>query len=157
MKIADLFLKECIEMDLQARNKWQAIHELSSFLFSAGKINSIEAFEQAVEQREQQASTWVGFGIGIPHGKSSAVLEPSIAFGRSNAGVEFDSIDDQPVNLVFLLAIPDTVSNNEYLRALSELARMLVHEDIRQQLLAAKTQDDVFMVLRDYKRSEVTG
>lgn len=155
MKIADLFLIDCIEMDLHARNKWEAIHELSMLLLSAGKINSLDEFGQAVELREKQVSTGLGFGIGIPHGKSAAVLEPSIAFGRSIGGVEFDSIDHQPVTLVFLLAIPDTVDDKEYLQALADLARMLVHEDMRQQLLAAKTKEDLLGVLHNYQRSKV--
>lgn len=154
MEIANLFLKDCIKMELKATTKWEAIRELSGLLQSAGKINSLEEYIQAVAQRESEISTGVGFGIGIPHGKSPAVQEASIAFGRSNAGIDFDSIDQQPVTLVFLLAIPDTVDNKDYLRALADLARMLVHEDIRQQLLMAKTKEDLLVVLQNYQRPE---
>ena len=157
MENANLFLKDCIKMELKATDKWEAIRELSGLLLAAGKINSLEEYIQAVAQRESEISTGVGFGIGIPHGKSPAVLESSVAFGRSNAGIEFDSIDQKPVTLVFLLAIPETVDNKDYLRTLADLARMLVHEEIRQQLLEAKTKEDLLLVLQNYKRPEAVG
>ncbi len=152
MRIVDLFIENCMEMDLQARSKDEAIHELSLLFLSAGRIESLEVFEEAVHQREAQVSTGVGFGVGIPHGKSPAVLQPSIAFGRSQEGIEFTAIDQAPVRLVFLLAIPETVNDKEYLQTLAELARLIVHEDFRQQLLAAKTKEDVRNVLENYRR-----
>ena len=100
-------------------------------------------------------STGVGFGIGIPHGKSSSVLTPPIAFGRSNEGIEFDAIDGQPVRLVFLLAIPDTVDDKEYLNTLAKLARLIVHEDFRQKLLGAETLEVVFNHLESNQKQDI--
>lgn len=147
MQIIDLFPPECMTMDLQAANKWDAIHELAALLLRAGRIDSLEAFEQAVIEREKEVSTGVGFGIGMPHGKSAAVLQSSIAFGRSKDGIPFNAIDRQPVRLVFLLAVPETMSDKEYLGALSRLARLMVHEDFRSKLMQAETVDDVLQAL----------
>ena len=149
MGIAELFLPECMTMDLQASTKWEAIRKLSMLLLDAGRIASVEAFEQAVVVREQEVSTGVGFGVGIPHGKSSSVLKPSIAFGRSNTGIPFDAIDEQPVQLVFLLAVPELIDDREYLSNLAKLARLIVHEDFRQKLMEAGSIEDVLNTLRE--------
>jgi fructose-specific phosphotransferase system IIA component len=157
MHTADLFLPECMTMDLQASDKWQAIRELSQLLLQAGRISSVETFEQAVIEREKQVSTGVGFGIGIPHGRSAAVLKSSIAFGRSRQGLPFRSIDDKPVQLVFLLAVPESMDDREYLGALSRLARLMVHEDFRSRLMQAETVQDVLQVLHGVREQEAAS
>jgi nitrogen PTS system EIIA component len=154
MQIVDLFLPECMTMDLKATNKWEAIRELALLLQKAGRIASAEAYEQAVIEREKQVSTGVGFGIGIPHGRSAAVLHSSIAFGRSRTGLPFNSIDHQPVRLVFLLAVPETMDDKEYLGALSRLARLMVHEEFRSRLLQAETVEGVLQALHEARGQE---
>ncbi len=154
MQVVDLFVPECMTMDLQASNKWEAIRELALLLQQAGRIDSVEAYEQAVIEREKEVSTGVGFGIGIPHGRSAAVLKSSIAFGRSRAGIPFNAIDHQPVRLVFLLAVPETVDDKEYLGALSRLARLMVHEDFRGRLMQAETVEDVLQALQEARGQE---
>lgn len=155
MQTVDLFLPECMSMDLQASTKWGAIHELAVLLEAAGRLNSVDAFEQAVRQREDEVSTGVGFGIGIPHGRSSAVRKSSIAFGRSRAGIPFDAIDGEPVHLVFLLAIPETMDDREYLGALSRLARWIVHEEFRNGLMSAESIEDVMRAVRSTSDIEI--
>ena len=157
MQAADLFLPECMTMDLQAANKWEAIRELAGLLLKAGRISSVEQYEQAVVEREQEVSTGVGFGIGIPHGRSAAVLRSSIAFGRSKKGIPFHAIDHQPVQLVFLLAVPQAMGDKEYLAALSRLARMIVHEEFRSRLLQAETVEDVLQALEEAREHEAAG
>ncbi len=154
MQTVDLFLPECMTMDLKAADKWEAIRELAQLLRQAGRIDSVELFEQAVIEREQQVSTGVGFGIGIPHGRSPAVLKSSIAFGRSKSGISFNAIDRQPVQLVFLLAVPQTMDDKEYLGAISRLARLMVHADFRLRLIQAETVDDVLQALESVRAQE---
>ncbi len=154
MQIVDLFQPECMTMDLQAGDKSEAIHELAGLLHQAGRVAAVEAFEQAVFEREQQVSTGVGFGIGIPHGRSAAVLKSSIAFGRSKNGIPFNAIDHQPVQLVFLLAVPETMDDKEYLGALSRLARLIVHEDFRLRLMQAGTVEEVLQALEGVREQE---
>ena len=154
MQIANLFVRECITMDLKASTKWEAIRELSQLLLQAGRLSSIEEYEQAVIQRENQVSTGVGFSIAIPHGKSAAVLKSSIALGYSRAGIPFNSIDHQPVRLVFLLAVPESLDDKDYLGALSRLARLMVHEDFRSRLLHAGTVEEVLQALEEARQQE---
>jgi|WetSurMetagenome_2_1015567.scaffolds.fasta_scaffold06700_9 fructose-specific phosphotransferase system IIA component len=148
MDLIDIFALDSTTLDMKAKNKVEAIHELSLLLFASGRISSLELFEEAVHKREKEVSTGIGFGIGIPHGKSSAVNSLSIAFGRSENGIEFGAIDNQPVKMVFLLAVPEAIVDKEYLHTLSDLARMLVHEDFRQSLFEAKTKKDLGITLR---------
>jgi len=135
-------------MDLSAADKWEAIAELAGLLETAGRLTSLPEFLAAVREREALVSTGVGMGVGIPHGKSPAVRTPSIAFGRSHHGVDFAAIDGEPVQLLFLLAVPESLGNREYMRALADLARLLVHETFRESLLAATSVEEVMAVLQ---------
>jgi len=149
MRIAELFDPDCMTMDLQATDKWGAIAELAALLVPGGRISSLEQYLQAVREREAQVSTGVGMGIGIPHGKSDAVLLPTIAFGRSWPGIAWDSIDEQPVYLLFLLAVPASYGDREYMQTLAKLARLLVHETFRQKLMAARTKPEILSAIQE--------
>ncbi len=137
MQISELFDENWTTFDLQSTEKWNVISELVDLLFANNRINSTENFLKDIEKREAQVSTGVGYGIAIPHAKSPAVLNPSIAFGKSDHGIDYDSIDGDPVHLVFLLAIPDALENETYIRTLADLSRALVHEEVREKLLTA--------------------
>lgn len=147
MKIVELFYPSCMTMNLRASNKWDAIAELAGLLFDNGRLSSLQEYLAAVYEREKQVSTGVGMGIAIPHGKSSAVLLPSVAFGRSRSGIDFDAIDGNRVYLVFLLAIPASFSDREYLQTLARLARLLVHESFQTKLLSATSPEEILQVI----------
>jgi fructose-specific phosphotransferase system IIA component len=147
MRIVDLFDTQWIQMDLRAKDKWEAIQELGMLLHQGGQVTSLETFLSDVRAREDLGSTGVGKGIGIPHGKSSAVVSPSIAFGRSGSGIEFDSIDGDKVHLVFLLAVPEGTSDQDYMRTLARLARLLVHEEFVHGILAAGSPEEVLAAI----------
>jgi len=148
MQIVELCNPAWMTMNLQARDKEGAIQELSTLLLHSDRISSLEPYVEAVREREEQVSTGVGMGIGIPHGKSSAVLLPSIAFGRSQQGVDFDAIDNQPVYLVFLLAVPSSFVDREYMKTLARLARLLVHESFREKLMNASSKEDILAAIQ---------
>ena len=150
MDFMDLINPSWMVMELNAVDKWEAIAELSSLLYENNRISAVEEYILSVHEREYKTSTGVGFGIGIPHGKSRAVLHPSVAFGKSGNGIEFDAIDLQPVYLVFLLAVPENTSDNDYLKSLSELARLLVHQDVRQQLMKTTEKEEVYDLFQSY-------
>ena len=147
MQIVELCSPAWMTMDLQAKDKEGAIQELATLLLHSDRISSLEPYVEAVREREEQVSTGVGMGIGIPHGKSSAVVLPSIAFGRSQQGVDFDAIDNQPVYLVFLLAVPASFGDREYMKTLARLARLLVHESFREKLMNASSKEDVLAAI----------
>jgi PTS system fructose-specific IIA component len=94
----------------------------------------------------------VGFGIGIPHAKTSAVTRPSVVFARSEEGIDFDAMDDEPAHLLFMLIVPEE-GGEEHLEILSSLSRALMHEEVRESLRAAETTEGV----RDALKEAVSG
>ena len=149
IQIVDLCNPAWMTMDLQAVSKEEAIQELARLLLENNRISSLDEYVEAVHEREAQVSTGVGMGIGIPHGKSPAVKIPSIAFGRSQQGVDFDAIDGQPVFMVFLLAVPSSFNDHQYMKTLARLARLLVHEDFRKKLMEASSKEEVLTAIQD--------
>ncbi|SKA87766.1 PTS system D-fructose-specific IIA component (F1P-forming), Frc family [Clostridium sp. USBA 49] len=141
MTTREMFSKERVNFDLKASNKDEVLNELIDILVADGKVTDKEKFKDAVLKREEEFSTGIGMGIAIPHGKSSAVKEASIVFGRSNKGIDYDSMDGKPAHLFFLIAVPEE-SSDLHLRALSEISRKLMHNDVREQLFKAETFED---------------
>jgi nitrogen PTS system EIIA component len=145
MATKDMFSKDRVSFDLKATNKDEAINELIQILYEDGKIIDKEKFRQAVLKREEEFSTGIGMGIAIPHGKSNAVKEASIAFGRSNKGVDYESMDDKPAHLFFLIAVPEE-SSDVHLRALSEISRKLMHTETRENLFKVESFEEFIKV-----------
>lgn len=143
--IKDMFSKERVSFELKSGSKEEVISELIEILAADGKIKDKESFKEAVMHREEEFSTGIGMGIAIPHGKSGAVTEASIAFGKSTKGIDYDSMDGEPAHFFFLLAIP-TESSDVHLRALSEISRKLMHADVRERLLKASNFEEFINV-----------
>lgn len=155
MRIQDLLTRDLICMNLRGSTKDEVIRELARVLDSAGKLNSLEDYIAAVYEREALGSTGVGLGVAIPHGKSAAVREPAVAFGKSIRGVDFQSIDGTPAHLIFMIAVPDS-ADDQHLRILATLSRMLIHEDFRKALMEADSPEDVFVAIQA-KEAEWAG
>ena len=104
MELADFLTKEQVVTDLKASDRWEAIEELIDLLVANGQVDSDhrEAIVSIVKKRETSMSTGIGFGIGIPHASTDLIDDVTGAFGRSRGGVDFDALDNQPVNLVML-------------------------------------------------------
>lgn len=141
MTTRDMFSKERVKFNLSAVSKDEVIDELIDILAKDGKITDREEFKKAVLKREEEFSTGIGMGIAIPHGKSSTVREASIVFGKSNKGIDYESMDDMPAHLFFMIAVPEE-SSDLHLRALSEISRKLMHSEVRQNLLNAKSFEE---------------
>ncbi|MDT2659449.1 PTS sugar transporter subunit IIA [Enterococcus hulanensis] len=144
-EIRDVLKPAFINFDLQATDKLAAISELANTFVSKGVVTNESVYSEAVMKREEESTTGIGFGVAIPHGKSAAVTEPSLAFGRSQAGIQYDSMDGKPVHLMFLIAVPET-SNDEHLRILSKLSRKLMHEDVRQKLMTVTNIEEIYQI-----------
>lgn len=138
-----------IILDLEAKDKESAILELSKLALKEGKITSIDAFTKSVFEREKTYTTGVGNGIAIPHGKSDAVKEAMIVFGKSSHGIEWESLDGKPVNIIFLLGVPDKNVSDIHLKILSQLSRKLMNDEFVERLKMADAKDDVLEVLSD--------
>jgi len=149
MDLADILSKEQIITDLKATNRWEAIDELVQNLVSTGKIKlehqaSIAA---VVKKRESSMSTGIGFGIGIPHASTDLIDEVVGALGRSRKGVNFDALDNQPVNLVMLFLVPQG-QFQKHLHTLANLAKLLHNAEFRQALEQAPDADSMLAVIK---------
>src|SRR5215203_6950840 len=107
MNLADILSPEQIIPELRAANRWEAIDELIDNLVLTGRIKSEhrESITGVVRKRENSMSTGIGFGIGIPHASTDLIYEVVGSFGRSKKGMNFDALDNQPVNLVMLFLV----------------------------------------------------
>lgn len=146
MGLKELMTEETIVLELNSRSKIEGIEELAEKMVGIGRVIDLTSYLAAVMKREEEATTGIGFGVGIPHGKSSAVSSPTLAFGRSKEGISYDSMDGKPVHLLFLIAVPEN-SNDEHLRILSQLSRKLMHQDIRDRLMNAVDVKEIYSII----------
>jgi len=153
MRITEILTKDTITLSIQSSTKSDVVKELVKVLDRAGKLSDKAVYEQAVLDREKQSTTGIGDGIAIPHAKTSAVKEPAIVFGRSVDGVDYEALDGQPSFLFFMIAAPEG-ANNTHLEALSKLSSILMKQEVRDQLLAAKTPEDVLGIIDKYDVQE---
>lgn len=120
-----------------------------------GRLSETEVVEAALA-REAQSTTAVGNGVAIPHARSAAVSVPTLAFGRLQTPVEWDAPDSEPVDLVFLIAVPDD-AGKQHLKVLAKLARALMKDDFRESLRSAPSSDDVVNLVKDLGVEEGQG
>ncbi len=153
MKITELLTKETILLDLKGNQKLEAIDQLVNILYSAGKISNQADFKAAILKREEQTTTGIGDGIAIPHAKVKAVKAAAIAFGKSEGGVDYQSLDGQPSHLFFMIAAPEG-ANNTHLEALARLSGMLVNNEVREKLMAAKSAEEILNVIEQYDHED---
>lgn len=136
-----------IELDLDAVDKFDAIYKLAKFAKKINKINSIEDYVKSVLEREKEFTTGVGNGIAIPHGKCKAVNEAMIVFGRCKEPLEWESLDGNPVEMIFMLGVPEENVDNIHLKILSNLSRKLMDEDFVKSLMKSKSKKEVIDTL----------
>jgi len=153
MDLGDILTKEQIITDLQAGDRWQAIDELINNLVATGKIKpeNHEAIASVVKKRESSMSTGIGFGIGIPHASTDLIYEVVGALGRSKKGVNFDALDNQPVNLVMLFLVPQG-QFQKHLHTLANIAKLLHRADFRQALEQAPDAEAMLRIIQDQGR-----
>jgi len=145
MEIRDLLQPEAVVADLRAANKKQLLQELARHAAKITGVNDRKIFETLLE-RERLGSTGVGSGIAIPHGKLSDFKRLYGVFARLDRPVEFDSIDEQPVDLIFLLLAPEG-AGADHLKALARVSRLLRDSSMCDKLRGAETADGLYMVL----------
>ncbi|OJD63669.1 PTS fructose transporter subunit IIABC [Bacillus sp. NH11B] len=152
MKITELLKRDTVIMNLTASNKEAVLDELVEKLSGADRLNNKAEFKEAILKRESQSTTGIGEGIAIPHAKTRAVKQPSICFGRSVSGINYESLDGQPAHLFFMIAASEG-ANNTHLETLSRLSTLLMDEGFRKQLLEAKDEDELLRLF-DEKENE---
>ncbi len=150
MELADILTKDQILTDLQAADRWQAIDELINNLVATGKIQPQhrESIAAVVKKRETSMSTGIGFGIGIPHASTDLIPEVVGALGRSKKGINFDALDNQPVNLVMLFLVPQG-QFQKHLHTLANIAKILHKAEFRQALEQAPDAEAMLRSIKD--------
>ncbi len=146
MRITDLLDKRSIALDEKPKTKQEALDALVALMAKSGKINDEAAYRKLVYAREEESTTGIGEGIAIPHGKGDAVNAPGLAAMVVKDGVEFDSLDGEPVTLLFLIAAPNT-EDNVHLDVLSKLSMMLMDEKFTSDLRNAKSPEEFLAVI----------
>jgi PTS system nitrogen regulatory IIA component len=148
MKVIDFLKLPAIIAELRATTKAGALAELATHMAGLEPGVEAEQLRRVLEERELLASTAIGDGIAIPHGKLDSIGQLAGVLGRSKAGLEFDSIDGRPTHLVFMLVAPVS-STGVHLKALARLSRLFRDADFRKRLLAAPTREDMYQVIFD--------
>ena len=146
MKIRDLLAAESIELNGKVTGKKETLDAMVDLMAKSGKINDVEVYRKGVYAREEESTTGIGEGIAIPHCKSDSVSRPGLAAMVVPEGVDFDSLDGEKVNLIFLIAAPNT-KENVHLDVLSKLSVLLMDEDFTANLRNAKTVDEFLHVI----------
>ncbi|WP_461213134.1 PTS fructose transporter subunit IIABC [Lacticaseibacillus sp. GG6-2] len=148
MDIRELLLKDVMIMDLKATDKASAIDEMTAKYHEQGIITDLELYRNDILKREAESTTGIGDGIAMPHAKDAAVQRATVLFAKSDAGIDFNALDGQPVHLFFMIAAPEG-ANNTHLQALAALSSLLINPDLVAALKQAKTPDDVQRLFAD--------
>ncbi len=146
MRITDLLDIRSISLNGTPKTKNEALDEIVALMTNSGKINNEEAYRKQVYAREEESTTGIGEGIAIPHGKCDAVDKPGLAAMVIPNGVDFDSLDGEPVTLMFLIAAPNT-EDNVHLDVLSKLSMMLMDETFTSNLRNAKSAEEFIAII----------
>ena len=152
VQIQEMLREDFVIDDLKSRTKKEVLAELcDAFLRHEMSINR-ESMISVLMEREKLGSTGIGDGIAIPHGKMEGLNSLVVSFGRSNAGVDFDSLDGGPVHIFFLLMAPEN-SAGQHLKALAKISRMLKDVSFRESLLAAESSEKIYDLIVEKDRS----
>lgn len=146
MRITDLLDKRSISLTGAPASKQETLDQMVDLMLKSGKINDREAYRQEVYRREEESTTGIGEGIAIPHGKGPFVDRPGLAAMVVKDGVDFDSLDGEPVHLIFLIAAPNT-KDNVHLDVLSKLSMLLMDEDFAANLKNASTVEEFLQIV----------
>jgi fructose-specific phosphotransferase system IIA component len=142
MKVSELLKPEFIISDLKGESKEEIINELVDLFKDDPRVEDIEKVRSAVLEREKVMSTGVGKGFAIPHGKTNAVKEIIGAFGKIKDGIDYESLDGNPVNLVFLLVGKDNLIST-HIKLLSRISRLMNKDDFRHRLVEANSAEEI--------------
>ncbi len=151
MNLGDILSLETIVPDLKSANRWDAIDELIQNLVSNARIRpqDRDAIIAVVKKRESSMSTGIGFGIGIPHASTDLIQEVVGAMGRSITGIDFDALDNQPVNLGMLFLVPQG-QFQKHLHTLANIAKLLHIKEFRQELEQAADAAAMYEIIKKY-------
>lgn len=148
MKIMDILVKDAVIVELESQAKEDILAEMVASLAKAKPDLDPEKLLGVLVDREKLQSTGIGEGVAIPHGKMTGLEGLMASFGRSTAGVDFDSIDGKPTQLFFLLVVPEH-SGGQHLKALARISRFFRDSAFRERLMLAEETDDILRAIEE--------
>ena len=148
MKICDILHQDKIIPELKSKDKNEIIDELVDLFKTDARVKNLEDIRNAVLEREKIMSTGVGKGCAIPHGKTSGVNEIIAGFAKTSTPVDFQSLDDQPVNLVFLLVGKEN-QVGPHIKMLSRISRMMNNDEFREKLIKASSEKEIYQIFKE--------
>jgi len=147
LEMANIINKNLIKLNINNNSKDGVIKILAKLIKDENRLNNYDEYVEEVLHRESLTTTGIGYGIAIPHGKCKAVEVPTVAVGRISKGVEWESLDDNPVQVVFLLAVPEEAASDQHLRILAALSRKLMNEEFRHELFNSVDEEKLLELL----------
>jgi PTS system fructose-specific IIC component len=147
MKVTDILKTDFIISELKGKEKTVIINELINLFENDSRVNDIEKVRSAVLEREKIMSTGVGKGFAIPHGKTNAINEIIAAFGKTVTPIEYQALDNKPVNLVFLLVGKDNLVST-HIKLLSRISRMMNKDEFRDKLTKANSSEEILELFK---------
>lgn len=143
MSLGNRIRKENILIDLKSSTKEETIKVMAEKLYENGYLENLDNFIESVFKRESQMTTGVGNNLAIPHGKSKSVIESTVAVAKLESPVDWQSLDDEPVEFVFLLAIRDVDKGDEHIRILADLSGKLMDDEFVENIKNSKDINDL--------------
>ncbi len=147
MNISDLLAPEAVLASLKAQTKKQLLQELAARAHARTQLPEKQIFE-TLNERERLGTTGVGAGIAIPHGRMAGVAHITGVFARLESAIDYEAVDGQPVDLVFMLLAPEN-AGADHLKALARVSRLLRNQQTCEKLRAAKTAEALYAILID--------
>ncbi len=151
MKICDILRADKVLSSMEGTNKTEIIDELINLFKDDERIKNLEEMRNAVHDREKIMSTGVGKGFAIPHAKTDSVNEIIAAFGRLDKPIDFQALDEQPVNLVFLLIGKESLVG-PHIKLLSRISRMMNKDEFRESLANATTAEEIYSLFENEEK-----
>lgn len=139
-----LFDVKYVDLDLNTKEKFETIKYLA--LLAQDRLENVDKYVDDVKAREAMSTTGIGDGVAIPHAKSSWVKVPTVIVGKNLQGIEWEALDDEPVNLIFLIAVPEG-EGNEHLKILQVLAVSLMDDEFKEEILATDNKESLCEML----------
>lgn len=154
MELGDLITIDLIEFNVFASTKEEVLRKVATHLYKAGRVSDEEAYFQALVNRENATTTGFGKGIAIPHAKIEEVTLPTISVLKLNTPVEWDSLDDKPVNIVIALAVPSKAKGTIHLQLLAKLSEELMEDEFVEKLHKANSKDEIYQFITNVFHKE---
>ena len=147
MKLSSLLTADKILLDIKEKNKDALLSTIIKKLADLENVANPETLEKEIKDREELGNTGIGRGIGFPHAKSSQVSKISVLLVCPSKPIDYGSIDGVPVSIILLIVAPADGDNNEYLHTMARISRLLGKNEVREDILAAKSSENVLDII----------